>query len=291
MFSKILIIALAASPLVTAHGKVAVVTGDVGGNTTALGILGGVVPGPGRNKVTEVDTTVFGQTNALSDGLGKTPGGGRNTMAGMSAVVAQSGATLPQVSDGGEISGTWHTVTTDGAGPCTFVLDPTGTGAFSQGTKLVVTQQVPGNNGNIRAPNDKRFFRRVLISAGIVKRASNVNTDEPMAAKIPAGTKCTGVVNGQSNVCLVKIANSNPAGPFGGVIAIQMAGAATTGNSTKPAAAKPVAAKPANANTAAGAKGQSAAKGAGGVSAASAADAEDDDEETKRSFVPESFTA
>ncbi|KAL2067826.1 hypothetical protein VTL71DRAFT_15924 [Oculimacula yallundae] len=273
MFTKIVLIALAASPLVIAHGKVAVVAGDMGGNTTALGIMGGVVPGPGRNKVTEVDTTVFGQTNPLSDGLGKTAGGGKNTLAGMSAVVAQSGATLPQVSDGGEISGTWHTVTTDGAGPVTFVMDTTGTGAFSTGTKLAVTQQVPGKNGNIRAPKDKRFFRRILISAGIFKRASNVNTDEPMAATVPAGTTCTGTVNGVQNVCLVKIANSNPAGPFGGVIAVQMAGA---GGAT-PAAPAPAA--PAKAS-AAGAKAATKA-------ASNKADDEAvaDEPDTKRSVV------
>lgn len=75
MFSKIFLIALAASPLVAAHGKIAVATGDAGGNSTALGIQGGVIPGPGKNKVTEPDTTVFkgdqadacGRTNGVSD--------------------------------------------------------------------------------------------------------------------------------------------------------------------------------------------------------------------------------
>lgn len=197
----------------------------MGGNTTALGIMGGVVPGPGKNKVTEVDTTVFGRVNPMTDGLGKTAGNGKNTLAGMSAVMAQSGDVLPQVSDGGSISGTWHTVTTDGAGPVFATVDPTGTGAFSQGVKMQVTKQVPGFMGNIRAPRDRRFFRRMLIAAGIVKRASNVNTDEPMSAKMPAGMKCTGTVGGQTGVCLVKIANANPAGPFGGVIAVQMGNA------------------------------------------------------------------
>lgn len=53
-----------------------------------------------------------------------------------------------------------------------------------------------------------------------------------MAFQMPAGTTCTGSMAGQENVCLVKIANSNNAGPFGGVIAIQMAGAAGASNST-----------------------------------------------------------
>ena len=78
--------------------------------------MGGVVPGTGADSQTEVDTTVFKSRKALSDGLGETTAGGENTLDGMSAVIAQSGSTLPQVSDGGSISGTMHIVTTDGAG-------------------------------------------------------------------------------------------------------------------------------------------------------------------------------
>lgn len=55
-----------------------------------------------------------------------------------------------------------------------------------------------------------------------------------MAFSVPAGTTCSGTMGGQSNVCLVKIANSNKAGPFGGVVAVQMADA----GAAKPAAAK-----------------------------------------------------
>jgi hypothetical protein len=118
-------------------------TGDAGGNTTALSIQGGVIPGAGNNKETEVDTTVFNSKKAATDGLGKTKAGA-NTLAGMSAVVAQSGSTFPQVSSsGGSISGAVHIVTTDGAGPYTAIVDPTGTGAFSTGTKATVTQHSP----------------------------------------------------------------------------------------------------------------------------------------------------
>jgi hypothetical protein len=226
MFSKIFLIALAASPLVAAHGKIAVMTGDAGGNTTALGIQGGVVPGPGKNKVTEVDTTVFNSKAAATDGLGKTSAG-PNTLAGMSAVMAQSGSTVAQVSSGGTLSGTVHIVTTDGAGPYTAIVDSTGTGAFSTGTKLDVTTQVPGKNGNIAAPAQRGLVARTLVNLGIVKRASNVNEDYPIAMTVPAGTTCTGTVGGQSNVCLVKIVNPSGAGPFGGVVAMQIAGSST----------------------------------------------------------------
>ena len=66
----------------------------------------------------------------------------------------------------------------------------------------------------------------MLVKMGLMKRAANVNEDYPFAATIPAGTTCTGTVAGQSNVCLVKVVNPSGAGPFGGVIAIQMAGGA-----------------------------------------------------------------
>jgi len=215
------------------------VTGDAGGNTTALGIQGGIVPGAGTNSKTEVDTTLFQSLNPVSDGLGKTEGQGKNTLAGMSAVVAQSGSTLPQVSQGGSLSGTLHVVTTDGAGPYTAVVDPTGTGAFGSGTKADVTQQVPGIFGEISPEGTaRRWISKVLVKMGLMeKRAQNVNKDYPFSVAIPAGTTCTGTVGGQSSVCLVKLANPNPAGPFGGVFAMQMAG--TAANSTSAIAKTP----------------------------------------------------
>lgn len=52
MLSKALVLFLV--PLVAAHGKVAQMAGDAPGNpgnTTGIAIQGGIVPGPGRNKV------------------------------------------------------------------------------------------------------------------------------------------------------------------------------------------------------------------------------------------------
>ena len=63
---------LIGAPLVAAHGKISVATGDAGGNGTALGIQGGIIPGAGKNKVTEPDTTVFRGDNA--DACGRTKG-------------------------------------------------------------------------------------------------------------------------------------------------------------------------------------------------------------------------
>ncbi|KAK2759243.1 cas1 appressorium specific protein [Colletotrichum kahawae] len=238
MVSKTLLFALAAAPLVAAHGKPVVLTGNLGGNGTALANQGGVVPLTGPNKKTEVDTTVFKSKNIMTDGLGRTTGNGKVQVADIDAANAMSGGTLPQVSStGGSISGTFHVVTTDGAGPLCAVLDPTGTGSFSNGVELTATQNVPGNNGNIRpngqVPGQKNA--RDLFERAIYKRAANVNKDFPMAFSVPDGTQCTGTSGNLQNVCLVKIANNNGAGPFGGVMAIQIppAGAAAAAPAAK----------------------------------------------------------
>lgn len=71
---------------------------------------------------------------------------------------------------------------------------------------------------------EKSVFRRLAERSGLIqKRAHNINADFNMAFTIPSGTTCSGSIEGQSNVCLVKIANKNDNGPFGGVVAIQMA--------------------------------------------------------------------
>lgn len=262
-----LLIGSVAPTLIAAHGKVAVVQGDAGGNGTALGIQGGIIPGPGRNKVTEPDTTIFGSTDVATDGLGRTKGQGKNTVAMVADTMALSGSTLPQVSAGGMITGTFHIVTTDGAGPVSAMIDPTGTGAFSTGVKAAVVQDVPGNKGNIKpngqVPRSLGYW--ALQARSIVKRAANVNQDFPVAIQVPAGTTCSGTAGGQQNVCFMKIANSNRAGPFGGVIAFQMAGTATAGAGATGATAGGAA----TGATAGSAAGTSAAKGTGAGSSAS----------------------
>ncbi|KAJ4396142.1 hypothetical protein N0V93_000360 [Gnomoniopsis smithogilvyi] len=225
MFAKVLILALAASPLVAAHGKIAVATGDAGGNGTALGIQGAVVPGAGKNKVTEPDTTVF--KGDAADACGRTNGAGNNDIeAGTTQAMALSGSTLPQISaDGGSVSGTLHIVTSDGAGPYKAMINADGTG--QTWAAMDVETQVPGTKGNIKK-TEKRFWARALQAVGIMKRATNINEDYPFKVNVPAGTTCTGNIAGQANTCLVKLVNPSNAGPFGGCIPVQQqaAGAA-----------------------------------------------------------------
>ncbi|TID26941.1 hypothetical protein E2P81_ATG01402 [Venturia nashicola] len=227
--NNLILLALSAATLITAHGKVTVVTGDAGGNGTALGIQGATVARFGKNADTELDTTVFnGDPNKpLNDGLGKTNAAGKLKVSMLKAAMALSGDTLPQVSaTGGSITGTWQTVTSDGtannkAGELFAVLDTTGTGSYSNGTQLVATSKMVGNGqGNV-----------------VQKRATNVGADAKFSVKIPDGTTCTGSdpTTGVSNFCILKVVNNNGAGPFGGNVLFQIAGGAT-GNGTTSAA-------------------------------------------------------
>ncbi|KAK3942837.1 hypothetical protein QBC46DRAFT_423839 [Diplogelasinospora grovesii] len=228
------------APLVAAHGKIAVATGDAGGNGTALGIQGGVIPGAGSNKVTEPDTTVF--KGAQADACGQTKGQGANDVeAGTKQAMALSGSTLPQVTSGGSLSGTLHIVTSDGAGPYKAMINTDGTA--QSWTAINVVTQVPGNNGNIKKSADKRWYVRALQSVGIMKRATNINEDYPFKVAIPAGTSCTGTIAGQSNTCIVKLVNPSKAGPFGGCVPVQMVQPGAAGSTA--------AAAPATASTAA----------------------------------------
>lgn len=157
-----------------------VLSGDAGGNGTALGIKGASVPQFGKNAATESDTTVFGgnANNPTTNGLGKTTSSGTLKVSDLSEAVAQSGTTLPQVSaNGGTITGTWRIVTSDGTannakGDLFAVVDSTGTGAFSKGTQLVATTNMVGNGkGNVV----QRSITKVLRALG--KRATNVGAN------------------------------------------------------------------------------------------------------------------
>jgi len=210
----ILTCALAAAPLVAAHGKVIVLKGDLGGNGTSLGIKGAVVAQSGPDYKTEPDTTIFWSKDINTDNdLGFTDAAGNNKLSGLVQAMALSGDTLPQVSvDAPSITGTWRTVSADGAGPLQAIVDTTATGKWSTAVDADVNTQVPGTKGQ---------------AAGFNTGADPVNKDTPVAISLPAGTTCTGTINGQSNLCLVKVSNNNKDGPFGSVFAVQQGNTTT----------------------------------------------------------------
>ncbi|KAF2469948.1 uncharacterized protein BDR25DRAFT_287544 [Lindgomyces ingoldianus] len=194
---------LASSQLVAGHSAIVKAVGDQGGAGSAIGIDPATPRDGTRRNPFQQDATRF--KNAAADQCGETLGGGTNDVqTGTQKVLAMMGGTLPQVSAGGEISMTLHQVNSDGAGPYTCMIDATGTG--TQWTAIQVTQNVDGN-----------------------ARGRNPDTqvmDLPLKAAIPADQTCTGTVAGQSNVCMVRCQNPARAGPFGGCVPVQMAGAA-----------------------------------------------------------------
>lgn len=178
MYSQAILYALAIVPFVSAHGKIAVVTGDLGGNGTAFGVRGAVVPGPGPNYLTEVDTTVFWSSDITTDDdIGYTDEAGNNQLSNLDQAMEQSGNTLPQVSSGGSIKGTYHIVTSDGAGPLEALVDETATAKWSEAKSADVTTQVPGDDGWISTSNKRDLMGRMVGGLSKRRTAVNVNKD------------------------------------------------------------------------------------------------------------------
>jgi hypothetical protein len=245
LFTKSSVVAtfslLASSSLVAGHAAIIGATGDAGGQGSAIGVDPATPrDGTGRNPFQQDATRFRGDAAAT---CGETLGGGDNDIAaGTAAVMAMSGATLPQVSAGGQIMMTVHQVNSDGAGPYKCMIDATGTGTNWQ--PITVTQNLEGSD-----------------------RGRNRDTqmqDLPLTASIPAGMTCTGQVAGQANVCMVRCENPARAGPFGGCVPVQMAAAAAAA----PVAAAPVAAAPVAASAVAAAPVAAAPAAASPVAAA-----------------------
>jgi len=192
---------LAITNLVAGHGAIIKAVGDAGGAGSAIGVAPDTPRDGTRRNPFQQDSTRFkGEAKAT---CGETLGGGANDIeTGVKAVMDMMGSTLPQVSAGGNVQMTLHQVNGDGAGPYACQLNTDG--KATTWTNVEVTEQVPGNRGNSRAKA----------------------TDFPLTVSMPAGMACTGNVAGQANTCIVRCMNQARAGPFGGCVAVQQAGAA-----------------------------------------------------------------
>ncbi|KAK3353525.1 hypothetical protein B0T25DRAFT_591045 [Lasiosphaeria hispida] len=194
---------LSTASLVAGHGAIISATGDAGGTGMALGIDTSTPRDGTRRNPFQQDSTRF--RGDAAETFGETLGGGDNQLeAGTAAIMAETGTELPQVSQGGEVQMTLHQVNADGGGPYTCMINADSTG--QQWTNIQVTTTPPGRNSRNR---------------------EGAATDFPLTAAIPAAQNCTGTVAGQENVCLVRCQNDARAGPFGGVVPVQLAGAAT----------------------------------------------------------------
>ncbi|KAK0745115.1 hypothetical protein B0T21DRAFT_272967, partial [Apiosordaria backusii] len=186
-------------PLVSAHGAIIQATGNAGGTGMALGVDTSTPRDGTRRRPFQQDSTRFRGSSAQT--FGETLAGGDNQLeAGTRAILAETGDQLPQVTQGGEVSMMLHQVNADGGGPYECMINADGTG--QQWDNIQVTQNVPGRNSRNRQGQSTAF---------------------PLTASIPADQACTGTVAGQENVCLVRCQNGARAGPFGGVVPVQMA--------------------------------------------------------------------
>ncbi|KAH8749670.1 hypothetical protein BGZ57DRAFT_968342 [Hyaloscypha finlandica] len=147
---------------------------------------------------------LFGGGKAAAGSV-KTPAGTSETgVAACAGLGASDG--LPTTTDSGEISMTLHQINQDGAGPFTAMVDATSGGTdVAAFKKAEVTQNVPG------------------LVAGI---STTTTTDFPVKMQMPAGMTCSGTVGAATNVCVAKLQNATPAGPFGGAIAFTQSTAA-----------------------------------------------------------------
>ncbi|KID98054.1 CAS1 appressorium specific protein, partial [Metarhizium majus ARSEF 297] len=212
---------LLAAQLVSGHAAITNAVGNAGGVGRALGIDSSTPRDGTRRNPFQQDATRFRGASAKT--VGETVGAGSNDVeSGTQAIMSEMGGQLPQVTPGGNLQMTLHQVNGDGAGPYTCMINSDGT---AQNWKNIqVTENVDGN-------------QRGRNNAGSA-------SDHPLTAAIPAGQECTGNVAGQDNVCLVRCQNPARAGPFGGVVPVQMVQEAGANNGTAPNAAAPNAAAP-----------------------------------------------
>ncbi|KAF6831485.1 cas1 appressorium specific protein [Colletotrichum musicola] len=200
---------LAAAQLVAGHGAIIAAQGELGGTGMALGIDPNTPRDGTRRDPFQADATRFKGNQA--DTFGETIGAGDNDLeTGTKTIMALTGDQLPQVRAGGTIDMTLHQVNGDGGGPYDCMINGDATGATWTNINVITTP--PGQNSRNRA---------------------GAMTDFPMKAQIPADQTCTGTVAGQNNICLVRCQNAARAGPFGGIVPVQMAQAGNT-----PAAAR-----------------------------------------------------
>ncbi|KAB5580719.1 hypothetical protein GE09DRAFT_1213160 [Coniochaeta sp. 2T2.1] len=200
MRSTLLLAATALLQLVSSHNLISNAIGDAGGKGIAFG-----VSSPTSNS--QSDTTTFRSNN--NNKFGSTQKGAIDPAAQLAAAQKIAGNTLPQIES--RITLTLRQINADGAGPMSCSIDTAAAGSF-EGT--TVATDVPGKNG----------------------RSNAADKDFPLVVDVPAGTVCTGTLGTVKDVCLVKC--QNPAGPFGGVVAFQMASGAAGGATAAAGGAK-----------------------------------------------------
>lgn len=113
---------------------------------------------------------------------------------------------MPTANEDGTVDVTFRQINQDGAGPLEAMVDGTSGGTdMAAFQEAQVTQDVPG------------------LVAGI---SATTTSDFPVKVQMPAGTTCDATVGSATNVCVMRLRNNTPAGPFGGAVAFTQTPAA-----------------------------------------------------------------
>ncbi|KAG6353309.1 hypothetical protein INS49_007550 [Diaporthe citri] len=119
---------------------------------------------------------------------------------------AGSSQGMPTANEDGTVDVTFRQINQDGAGPLEAMVDGTSGGTdMAAFQEAQVTQDVPG------------------LVAGI---SATTTSDFPVKVQMPAGTTCDATVGSATNVCVMRLRNNTPAGPFGGAVAFTQTPAA-----------------------------------------------------------------
>lgn len=146
----------------------------------------------------------------LGGGGGNNAQGTKSTGPPETMVKAMAGAGssqgLPTANEDGTVDVTYRQINQDGAGPLEAMVDGTSGGTdMAAFQEAQVTQDVPG------------------LVAGI---SATTTSDFPVKVQMPAGTTCDATVGSATNVCVMRLRNNTPAGPFGGAVAFTQTPAA-----------------------------------------------------------------
>ncbi|KAF4452215.1 putative gEgh 16 protein [Fusarium austroafricanum] len=269
-----------AADLAAAHSLIINAVGDAGGSGMGLGVDTSTPRDGTRRRPFQQDATRF--RGDAADTVGETLGSGDNQIEqGTLDIMEETGEQLPQINPGGTLEMTIHQVNSDGAGPYTCMINADGTG--TSWDNIQVTTNVEGNERG--------------------RNRDGEASDHPLVASIPAGQDCTGTVAGEENVCLVRCQNPARAGPFGGVVPVQMAqgnnnngtetgGNAGNDNASATATATPSATAPATASNTGNANGNGNNNGNDNAEADAEEEEEDEEENdtrnrrSRRAFSP-----
>ncbi|KAI7785918.1 cell surface protein [Diaporthe eres] len=159
----------------------------------------------GNNRVRQLLAGLLGGGGGGANAQGaKSTGPPESMVKAMAGAGSSSG--MPTANEDGTVDVTFRQINQDGAGPLEAMVDGTSGGTdMAAFQEAQVTQDVPG------------------LVAGI---SATTTTDFPVKVQMPAGTTCDATVGSATNVCVMRLRNNTPAGPFGGAVAFTQTPAA-----------------------------------------------------------------